>query len=258
MSKRALWKGQIRFDDIEVPVKLYSAVQNKQIQFRLLHRKDHSPVKQKMLNVDTGAIIPFSDALKAFVTDSGDRVLLHKSELDTLAPEPSRDIDILAFLPAHLLDHRWYDQPYYLGPDGSDSAYHALIAALEQSQREGVARWTMRNRCYHGMLRLHQGYPLLITLRHAEEVVPVEALPAPGGKAPDKRELQMARHLIDMLQAPFDPDAYHDQYRESVLRMIETKRKGGKIKAAPKRRKAASTDLVDALSASLQQLKKSA
>lgn len=258
MSKRALWKGQICFGAVNVPVKLYAAVQSQQIHFRLLHRKDHSPVKQKMLNTDTGAIIPFAEALKAFITEDGDRVLLHKEELEALAPAPSRDISIIAFLPAHVLDHRWYDQPYFLGPDGNSGTYNALIAALEESGLEGMAHWTMRNKTYHGILRLHQGYPLLITLRHAQEVVPVEALPAPGGKAPDKRELQMARQLIDMLQAPFEPEAYHDEYRERVMNMIETKRKGGKIKTAPRQRKAASSNLADALSASLQHLRKSA
>lgn len=258
MSKRAIWKGQICFANVNVPVKLYSAVEDKRVHFRLLHRKDHSPVKQKMLNPDTGASINYGDTLKAFITDSGDRVLLNKEELDSLVPAASREISILAFVPADVLDHRWYDRPYYLGPDGSINAYNTLIAALDETGLEGVARWTMRNKTYYGTLRLHQGYPLLITLRHAAEVVPVEALPAPAGRAPEKKELLMAKQLIGMLEAPFEPESYHDEYRESVMQLIETKRKGGKVKAAPKHKKAASEDLSDALTASLQHLKKSA
>ena len=258
MAKRALWKGRIRFADVDIPVKLYSALEEKRVHFRLLHRKDHSPVVQRMMNPDTGKAIAYQEALKAFVTDDGNLVLLNKDELDSLAPESSREITIATFLPAQTLDHRWYDRPYFLGPDGDANTYSILIDALQTVGLDGLAQWTMHNRIYHGVLRLHQGYPMLIALRHAEELVPVEQLPAPAGAAPDKKELTLAKQLIGMLEAPFEPDAFHDEYRESLLKLIEIKRSGGKIKPLPKRRKAATEDLSDALAASLKHMKKSA
>lgn len=258
MTKRALWKGRIRFADVDLPVKLYSALEEQRVHFRLLHRKDHSPVIQHMMNPESGKIIAHKDALKAFVTDDGDLVLLNKKELNSLAPESSREITIAAFLPAQTLDHRWYDRPYFLGPDGDANGYFTLTEALQNTGLDGLAQWTMHNRTYHGVLRLHQGYPLLIALRHIEELVPVEQLPTPSGSAPDKKELTLAKQLIGMLEAPFEPDTYHDEYRDSLLKLIEIKRSGGKIKALPKRRHSSTKDLSEALSASLKRIKKSA
>jgi DNA end-binding protein Ku len=122
----------------------------------------------------------------------------------------------------------------------------------------GVVRWTMRNQTYNGALRLYQGYPMLMTLRNAQEVVPVESLEPPSGKQLDKKELSMARQLIGMLEAPFEPDQYRDEYRDRVLELIETKQEGGTIEPAPRRQKAAPNELREALEASLQRLRRSA
>lgn len=261
MAARAIWIGVIRLDDLQVPVKLYSAVTDRTVHFRLLHRKDQAPVRQQLVNPDTDRIVPFSEALRAYTTDSGELVLLSKEELQSQAPQASRDIEILYFLDAREIDHRWYDRPYYLGPNGDDDAWQALAMALEGDDGTpvaGLARWTMRAKVYTGALRLYQGYPMLMTLRHAEEVVAVETLQAPSGKELDERELAMARQLISMLEAPFEPDAFRDEYRDRVMALIETKREGGKVQATPRERKAASSDLGDALEASLKHLRRSA
>jgi DNA end-binding protein Ku len=261
MAGRAIWTGVICLDDLRVPVKLYSAVTDRTVHFRLLHRKDQVPVRQQLVNPDTDHVVPFAEALRAYTTDSGELVLLSKEELQSQAPPASRDIEILYFLDAREIDHRWYDRPYYLGPNGADDAWQALALALEGDEGTpvaGLAQWTMRGKVYVGALRAYQGYPTLMTLRHAEEVVPVETLQAPSGKELDDRELAMARQLIGMLEAPFEPQAYRDEYRDRVMALIETKQSGGKLEAAPLQRKAASSDLGDALAASLEQLRRSA
>jgi DNA end-binding protein Ku len=262
MAARAIWNGVIRLDDVQVPVKLYSAVSDQSVHFRLLHRKDQVPVRQQLVNPDTDRIVPFSEALRAYVTDGGELVLLDKQELDELAPPASRTIEILYFLDAGDIDHRWYDRPYYLGPNRAVGAWQALIEALEANGKTspmvGLARWTMRNQTYNGVLQLHGGYPMLISLRHAEEVVPVESLEAPSGKELDARELSMARQLIGMLEGPFEPEQYKDEYRERIMELIETKQKGGTIKTARSKPKPASSDLGEALQASLEKLRRSA
>lgn len=262
MAARAIWTGVIRLDDLQVPVKLYSAAVERTVHFRLLHRKDQVPVRQQLVASDTDRIVPFAEALRAYTTDSGELVLLDKDELQAQAPPASRDIEILYFLDAREIDHRWYDRPYYLGPNGDVDAWQALAVALEGDDETGpvagLARWTMRGKAYTGALRLYQGYPMLMTLRHAEEVVPVEALKPPPGKELDARELAMARQLIAMLEAPFEPEQYRDEYRDRVLALIDTKQQGGKVEAAPHKQKAASRDLGDALEASLNQLRRSA
>lgn len=252
MAARAMWKGVIRFGEVSVPVKLYSGIEDRDVHFRLLHRKDKFPVKQAMVNPQTDAIVPYAETKRAYVTDAGDLVMLEKDELDALAPEKSRDIDVMHFLPQHEIDHRWYDRPYYLGPDGASEEYFAMTAGLESSGMEGLAHWVMRNKEYIGALRVHDGYPMLMSLRHAEEVIPVESLQAPTGKPLDERELAMARQLISMLEAKFEPEKYRDEYRERVLEMLEAKQQGRTVKVLPFRRRAPSEDLTAALEASLR------
>jgi DNA end-binding protein Ku len=262
MPARAIWTGIIRLNDLQVPVKLYSAAVERTVHFRLLHRKDQVPVRQQLVNPETNDVVPFAEALRAYTTDSGELVLLDKEELQAQAPPASRDIEMLYFLDAKKIDHRWYDRPYYLGPNGDSEAWQALAVALEGNEKTGpvagLARWTMRGKSYIGALRLYDGYPMLMTLRNAEEVVPVEALEPPSGKELDEKELAMARQLIGMLEAPFEPEQYRDEYRDRVLALIETKQAGGKVETAPHEQKAASSDLGDALEASLKHLRRSA
>ncbi len=258
MSVRAMWKGVIRFGAIKVPVKLYSAIEDRTVHFRLLHRQDRMPVRQAMVNPETDEVVPYDETGRAYVTETGDRVLLEQSELETLQPEGSRDIEILSFLPLQVIDHRWYDRPYYLGPDGDSAEFFALADALEAMQVEGLARWVMRNKAYVGALQLYQGYPMLMSLHHTEEMIPVEALEPPKGPPLDRRELGLARQLIEMLASEFQPDDYQDEYRNRVLAMISAKASGKRLKTvAPKRRKR-DEDVRHALEASLRQARKSA
>ncbi len=258
MAARAMWKGVIVFGGVRVPVKLYSAIEDRSVHFRLLHRKDRAPVRQAMVNPDTDAVVSYKDTRRAYVTDEGDLVMLDSDDLAALEPEPSRDIEVLDFLPATAIDHRWYQRPYYLGPDGARDDYFALAAALESAGKEGLARWTMRKKEYIGALRLHQGYPMLVSLRHAEEVVSVDTIEAPRGSKLDHKELAMARQLISMLDAPFEPESYRNEHRARILDMIETKQRGGSVKVVPLRRARASKDLGKALEASLKKERKSA
>ena len=255
MPARAMWKGVVRFGDVAVPVKLYSALEDRSVHFRLLHEPDQVPVKQELINPETGEVVPYAEAKRGFVTDANALVVLEPDELEEAEPEPSRDITILRFLPPEAIDHRWYIRPYWLGPDGSEDAYAALIAALERKGREGLARWTMRKKPYVGALRLHQGYPMLMTLRNEHQVVSADALPAPEGPDLDERELAMAKQLMEMLAAPFEPDAYEDEYRERVLELIAAKTKGETIQVEQPRKETRYEDLDQALRASLESIR---
>ena len=258
MSIRAMWKGVIHFDSIKIPVKLYGAIEDRNVHFRLLHRDDLEPVHQLLINPETDEVVPYESTGRAFVTEVGERVLLNPSELEALEPEPSRDIEILDFLPLHVIDHRWYVRPYYLGPDEDSADFFALADALEAMQVEGLARWVMRNKSYVGALQLYQGYPMLMSLHHTEEVIPAESLAAPEGPALDKRELGLARQLIEMLESEFQPQEYHDEFRERVLEMLEAKAHGKQVKKRAPIRREKSVDISHALEASIQQMRKRA
>lgn len=256
---RAMWKGVIRFGDVKVPVKLFAAAEDRTVHFRLLHRKDQAPVRQAMINPLTDEVVPPERIRRAFVTAERDLVILEDSDLESLDPEPSRDIEVLRFLPVRTIDHRWYQRPYFLGPDaGGEPAYAALSEALAATEREGLARWVMRKKEYLGALRLQGGYPMLMSLRYADEIVAAEELAAPTGPELAGKEVQMASQLVEMLTGEFEPTAYRDEYRDRVRELVETKARGGRLapKAAPRKRR--EEDLTRALEASLKQERKRA
>ena len=259
MAARAIWKGVVHVGTLKVPVKLYSAVQDRSVHFRLLHKTDKEPVKQQLISSETGEPVEYSEVRKAFPITRGRLVMLEKEELETLEPEDSRDIEITRFVNIGAIDHRWYERAYYLGPDGSAKAYFAAAAALERKKKEGVARWVMRDRSYVGSLRVEQGYLMLITLRHAEEIIAADALKPPGGRALQQREIQMAEQLLEALHDEFDPAQFRDEYRDRVLELVETKAAGRKPKVVKFRPRVKETDdVTDALAASLAGMKKKA
>lgn len=253
MAARAIWKGVVRFDPVAVPVKLYSAVQDRNIHFRLLHDQDMAPVTQKMINPDSGDEVPRDRIRKGAPVGSGRYVILTEEELAGIEPAASREIHITQFVPPSEINHQWYVRPYYLGPDGDDEAYWALATALAQEGREGVARWVMRKSSYIGALRAVGDYLMLITLRHAEEVVDPGELELPSGRKPSANETKMARQLVAALEEPFDPAAWKDEYRARVMDLVRRKAAGQKIELPrPAKRKKPADSLLATLEASVK------
>lgn len=255
MTTRAIWKGIIRLGESLIPVKLYAAVEEKGVHFRLLHGRDLTPVSQEMVLPETNAIVPAAAIRHGFETGDGRVVLLTEEELHGLEPEPSRHIEILSFLPSASIDHRWYERPYFLGPDGDDEGYLALSEALGDSGAEALCRWVMRNHEYFGVLRLRAGYPLLVTLRSAEEVVELSELEIPAGREVDPRELAMAEQLVSAMAGTFAPSQYRDEFRQRVLDLIAAKAGGTSIAWRPASPPQTTGDLGQALEASLRAVK---
>jgi DNA end-binding protein Ku len=249
---RAIWKGVIRFGDVATPVKLYSAVQDRGVGFRLLAADTLQPVKQRMVNPVTGDVVPYDEIRRGYEVEEGVFVVLDEEELAALQPDPSRDIEVTRFLDRSAIDHPWYDRPYHLAPDQDTEAYYVLTEALERQGKEGLARWTMRNKAYVGALRAEDGHLMLITLRRAEEVIPASALEPPAGREPDPKELAMAEQLVAALQDEFDPDQYRDEHRERVLELVAAKAEGKTVEFRQPARRRAEGDLAASLEASIQ------
>lgn len=256
MAARAIWKAVIRFGGVEVPIKLYSAVQDRSVHFRLLDAKRKEPVRQRMVDPRSGDVIEHSDIRRAFETEDGELVILDEDELETLEPEASREVEITRFVPPEQITHAWYDRPYFLGPDGDDQSYFALSEALKKRGAEGVARWVMRKKEYVGALRAEGDYLMLITLRHANEVVPASALQPPAGRDLDARELKMAKQLVAAMEDELDIAAYRDEYRDRVLELVEAKAAGKVVKFPKARAKKQEKSLTDVLEKSLAAAKK--
>lgn len=262
MAARAIWKGNIRVGSVDVPVKLYSAVQDRSIHFRILEKRTKEPVKQQMVDPHTGEVVEHDVIQRAYEAEPGRLVVLDETELESVKPDPSRDIEILRFVPPEKLSHQWYERPYFLGPDTKgNKAYFALATALRKAEREGVARWVMRNKEYVGALRAEGDHLMLISLRHAGEVVPASALEAPEGREPSARELAMARALVEALEGELDLSAFEDQYRERVIEYAKAKARG-KVKRLPtvkeRRTEASLEDMLERSIAAASKRRKSA
>jgi DNA end-binding protein Ku len=252
MAVRAMWKGVLVLGSVRVPVKLYSALQDRAVRFRLLHRDSGAPVVGKLVRPETDTVVPFDETRRGFVSDDDQLVVLDPEELSELEPEASRDVSVRAFVPEGSLDRRLYDRPYYLGPDGDVGAYMALAHVLRERGREGIAHWTMRKKEYTGALVTYRGYPMLISLRSAERVLPLDAVAVARSGSLDAKQQKMAQQLVGMMEAPFRPEEYRDEYRERVLELVESKARGARVELPKPQRRRRRVDLDRALEASLR------
>lgn len=251
MTTRTLWKGVLVVGDRRVPVRMYAAIADRAVHFRLLHAKDQEPVRQRMVHPDTGDEVAADEVRRGAEIERDVFVMFSEEELESLEPEASRDIEVLRFVPSTELHHGLFDRPYLLGPDGDDEAYAALVAALGPSDLQGIARWTMRKREYVGALTVHEERLALVTLRFAGEVVTSSEIARPGSEGLDKNDVKMARQLIGMFESEFDPSSYQDEHKDRVLELIATKAKGGKVARKPAPKQKSSESLSSALKASL-------
>lgn len=257
MPARAMWKGSLVLGGMEsLPVKLYSAVEDRTIHFHVLEKATMARITQHMVNPETGEEVPKEQIQRGYEVERGVYVLLSNEELEKAQPKESRDIDVLRFVPAAHIDQQWYDRPYYLGPDDGPTSYFALAEALEREKREGIARWVMRKKQYVGALRSEGGYLMLITMKYAEDVLTAAELPRPTGRAPDAKELQMAEQLVSALQDDFRPEDFRDEYRERVMKFIEAKAAGQQPRLRIVARKKEPRSLVESLAASIKLAKR--
>lgn len=256
MPARAIWKGELKLNSTKIPVKLYSAVVDRAVRFHILDGRGHERVKQHMVEPDSREEIPNEEIRKGVEVEPGTFVLLNDDELKSIEPKPSREIEISEFVPLKDVGLEWYDRPYYVGPDGDQDSYFALAEALQNQEREGIAHWVMRNKVYAGALRAEGDYLMLLTLRNSDEVLSAGELPKPTGRAPDKKELSMAKQLVELLADNFKAKDYKDEYRERVMEFIERKAKGHKPRLQAVKAKRATTSLDTVLSKSINALKK--
>jgi DNA end-binding protein Ku len=250
-----MWKGVIALGSTKVGVKLYSAVQDRDIHFKLLERKKHAPVEQRMVKPETDEAVPYEEVRKGFLSE-GSYVMLEKEELAKLAPKPSRDIEITRFVTFDHLGPEWFVRPYYLGPDGDVESYFALQQALADAGREGIVHWVMRNTEYTGVLRAVGEHLMLITLRHQDEVVSTKDVRMPSGREHTAKEAQMAEQLIAAFEDEFDPTLYHNEHRERVIELVDAKAKGKRVRLKKVQEKKPEASLADALQRSLMSIHK--
>jgi DNA end-binding protein Ku len=255
---RAIWSGSISFGLLNVPVKLYSAVSRKNVSFRELRESDGSRIRHKRVAEADGEEVPYEDIVKGYEISPEQYVVVTRDELEEIDPKKTRAIEIQDFVDLDDIDPIYFDHPYYLGPDkGAEKAYALLVKAMGDAKKVAVARFVLRNREHLAAIRPADNVLTMATMRFADEVVAPDELgddviPEDGHKL-DKREVDMAKQLIDSLTADFDPGKYRDEYREELLSLIDRKAQGKAVvepvSEEPKPTKA--PDLMAALEESL-------
>jgi len=258
---RAIWSGSISFGLLNVPVKLYSAVARRGISLREIRESDNARIRHRRVAEGTDEEVPYEKIVKAYEITKDRYIPISKAELEALAPQKSRAIEVQDFVDLEQIDPIYFDSPYYLGPaQGAERAYSLLAKAMQDSGKVAIARFVFRNKEHLAALRPGDGVLTLTTMRFADEVVPPEeledVLPGEKPKIP-KREVEMAEQLIESLTREFDPSAYRDEYREQLLAMIERKASGEEIVATPSEEPKATKapDLMAALEESIAAVK---
>jgi DNA end-binding protein Ku len=260
---RAIWSGAISFGLVNIPVKLYSAVSRKTVRFHQIDAESGARVRQKRVGPD-GEEVAYEQIVKGYEIGPDRYVMITPEELESLEPQKTRTIDIEDFVDLEQIDPIYYDHPYYLAPDtGAAKAYRLLVDAMEESGKVAVARVVLRSKEHLVAIRPRNGALAMETMLFSDEVIPADSLEelaaADGDIKTSDRELTMAQQLIDSLSSEFEPEKYHDEYRERVLDLIERKAQGETIVIEePEAEPQQVPDLMAALEASIASAKKPA
>ena len=254
---RAIWSGSISFGLVNAPVKMYSAIDEHDLELHLVHEKDGSRIGYEKLCKKEGKPVPSDEIVKAYEVSDGDLVYLTEEDFKAAGEEAYRAIEVLDFVPHDEIDPIVFQRTYYLGPaDGAEKVYALLVKALDKAGLSAVVRYVFHDRQQLGALRIRDGVIVLENMYFADEIRPADDI-APKGQRVSKEELEMASTLIDRFTSTFKHDKYRDEYTDKLLDVVKRKRKGEEIHAAAEGEEQEETapDLLEALRASVESAK---
>ena len=230
-KQRPLWSGSITFGLVNVPVKLYPAVRDKDVHFHMVTKDGHCRLRRKLYCPDTGKEFDFHDTARGYEIAPDQYVIMDEAELKSLRPESGRAIEITDFVDLADIDPLYYRTPYYVAPaESGEKPYRLLLEAMIQSKKVGIATFVMREKEYLVAIRPLEHSLCLETMNFADEVVSEDSIPnVPVTSPVQRKEVEVARRLIETLTTQFDPKKYHEHYREQVQALIEKKAAGKKI-----------------------------
>lgn len=255
---RAIWTGSISFGLINIPVKLFSAVQDSSLDMDMLDEKDHANIKFKRVNENTGKEVAFANIVKGYRLDDK-YVILEDSDFEAADAEKTKTIDIESFAFEKEIESIYYEQPYYLEPDkGAMNAYALLRDSLAASGKVGVTRFVMRNKEGLAILKPYKNVIVLNRIRFEQEIRKTDELKLPPASKVKSKEIDMANKLIEQLTEKFDISSFKDEYTVKLMDIIKKKAKGKvtkptKLKVVHKQ----NDDLMSMLKASLEKKKSS-
>jgi DNA end-binding protein Ku len=253
---RALWTGTISFGLVNVPVRMYSAVQEHDLHFNFVHEKDGSRIGYEKICKKEGIPVPDDEIVKAYEYGKGEWLYLSDEDFEAAQVQGHRTFDISDFVSSDDIDPIFFESTYYLGPqEGAERVYALLARALDESGLAGVGTFVMRDREHLGALRVRDGVITLERMYFADEIREPDGV-KPKGVRVEKRELGMAMELIDRFSGEWKPGKYKDSYRDTLMNIIEQKRKGEKVHVETTPEPEETVDLMEALRQSLETARK--
>lgn len=226
----AIWKGSIAFGLVNVPIELRAAVREDHISFRLLHKKDNTPVKYERVREDTGKNVPWEDIVKGYEYEKGKFVVMSDEDFKAAAVEKSESLEIADFVSADEIDPRYFEAPYFAVPGkGGTKAYAVLREGMRQANVVGVGTIILRQKQHLAGLHVMGDAIVMEIMRFANEIVPASEYSFPAESDARPKEVEMAVKLVESLRSPFEPEKYTDVYRANLLRIITAKSKGKKV-----------------------------
>lgn len=256
------WKGSISFGLVHIPIKLFTATEEKDIRMRQLHRECHSPIEYHKYCPVCKKEIEMSEIVKAYEHEPGQFVILEQSELESLAAEKNKNIEIIDFVNLEEIDPIYFNKSYFIGPNETGhKAYSLLRQAMKETGKIGVAQITIRSKQQLAVIRVYDKGLILETIFYPDEVRSVDQVPGVSENQNvevNEKEMNIAKQLIEQLTVSFDPTKYTDDYRESLMNLIEAKINHAEVKVAKEAPQANIINLMEALQASISQAKKKA
>lgn len=254
-----MWKGSISFGLVNIPIKLHTATEDKDVKLRTLHKKDHGPIKYEKVCSICGEEVKPEEIVRAYEYTKGKFVILDEEELEKLRKEnEEKAVEIIDFVKIEEIDPIYFERSYYMSPsEGGSKAYSLLRKALQESQKVGIAKIVIRSKEQLAIIRVYEKILVMETIHFPDEVRKAEDVPnVPSEDKVTKRELDTAILLIDQLTTKFEPEKYTDEYRTALLELIESKRNGKEVVTSETKEAATNvTDLMAALQASIDRTK---
>lgn len=252
MAPRSIWNGTVAFGLVRVPIKLYSAIDPKGIAFREIHTRDQSLLKHRLVCKKEGKVVERSEVAKGYEVRADQYVLLDAEEIKAASGDRPKTIEVEEFVDVDSIDPFFFTKSYYLGVRDSSEPYAVFAAALSETGKAGIGRFTFHNREYLCAIRADGDRLMLHTLRFDDEVIKPGDIDLPeGGKEPTKKEVTLARKLVQGLTEDFEPGEFEDEYRSAVMDLIDRKAAGKKTPSKRRKKRQKAGDLSDALEKSL-------
>jgi DNA end-binding protein Ku len=254
-----VWKGAISFGLVHVPVKMFSATEDKDISMRYIHKTCITPLSYVRKCQTCEKEVEWEEISKGYEYEPGRFVIFEKDELEEISGEANKEIKILDFVNLTDIDPVYFQKTYYLGPgDTGAGAYMLLLDSMRQTGKIGIAKVSIRSKSSLAAIRVIENCLAMETIFYPDEIRPISQVPnLPEKVTVNEREMEMAKMLINQLSTPFEPEKYKDEYRARLLDAIEAKVAGEEIQSAPELQKTSVIDLMAALQASLNATKPS-